>query len=46
MPISSLRSRRSVFIWRFMTLKSPTEEYETSVIARPFAPARAVLPMR
>ena len=45
-PIDSLRSCRGTLIWRFIMLQSSTDEYDTSVIALPSAPALAVLPMR
>ena len=44
-PITLFRSVISTFTCRLIMLKSPADEYDTSVIARPLLPARAVRPI-
>ena len=44
-PMTLLRSVISTFTCRLIMLKSPAEEYDTSVIALPLAPALAVRPI-
>ena len=45
MPITLFRSVISALTCRLIMLKSPADEYDTSVIARPLLPALAVRPI-